>query len=215
MPTDIQQTSRPSTPLADIPDLTFPHETGYIPDEAECAALWDRYDMLDNIRAHSSLVARVATALAIRAKGMGMPVDVAEVKASGLLHDLAKTYCIRNGGGHAQLGASWVVQETGNQAIAQGVFHHVWWPWRIPVDDPLRVCSLPFFIIYADKRARHDTFVTLRERFDDLIVRYGDTEPHRKSILLSLTQGQAIEEALSRHLGLSLKDVRHPEELLS
>ena len=33
--------------------------------------------------------------------------------AAGLLHDLAKTYCIRHGGSHAQLGAAWVLEATG------------------------------------------------------------------------------------------------------
>ena len=36
--------------------------------------------------------------------------------------------------------------------------------------------------MYADKRARHDQFVTLEERFEDLLVRYGDTEEHRQGI---------------------------------
>lgn len=213
MPSDILHQTRPDTPLAGTPDLVFPHENTPAPDEAACLALWDRYEMLDNVRAHSRLVAKTATALAVLAKAKGLPVDVAEVTASGLLHDLAKTYCIRHGGGHASLGASWVVQETGNHAVAQGVFHHVWWPWALPVDDPARICSLPFFIIYADKRARHDVFVSLEKRFEDLLVRYGGTAEKEDGIRLSFAQAQAIEDALSRHLGIRLADVAAPEAI--
>lgn len=100
------------SPLATTPELLFPHRQAFIPSEQECHDLWDKYDMLDNIRAHCTLVARVATAVAGMAWEKGLQVNVPEVHASGLLHDLAKTYCVRHGGGHAQLGASWVVQET-------------------------------------------------------------------------------------------------------
>ena len=193
-------------PLGCLPELSFPHRLAPIPDEAACRQLWDKYGMLDNIRAHSLLVAKIATALALRAIDFGLQVDASEVRASALLHDIAKTYCIRQGGGHAQLGASCVVQETHNYAIARGVFYHVYWPWPLPVDDPVRICSLPFFVLYADKRARHDKLVTLRERFEDLLVRYGDTEQHRQGIQLSYEQGKSIEKALSAHLELTLDE---------
>ena len=192
------------SPLATTPELLFPHRQAFIPSEQECHDLWDKYDMLDNIRAHCTLVARVATAVAGMAWGKGLQVNVPEVHASGLLHDLAKTYCVRHGGGHAQLGASWGVQETGNYAIAQGVFHHVYWPWSLPRENDPRICSLPFFVMYADKRARHDQFVTLEERFEDLLVRYGDTEEHRQGIRQSYAQGKAIERSMSLILGRDL-----------
>ena len=203
-PGDPAQAEVPDYPLKGIPELRLPPRGGFVPDDEDCRRLWDKYDMLDNIRAHSSLVARVATTLAQRAAGRGLPVHVETVRASALLHDLAKTYCLRHGGSHAELGAAWVVQETGNLVLAQGVFHHVYWPWPLPVNDAAALCSLPFFIQYADKRARHDTFVSLEARFEDLLDRYGTTEDHRKGIRASYLQAKAMEEALSRHLGLDL-----------
>ena len=196
--------AEPAYPLSGMPALRFPGRSAYVPDDEACRALWDKYGMLGNIRAHSLLVARVATALALRAFSMGHDVNVPEVHASGLLHDIAKTYCVLHGGGHAQLGASWVVQETGNYAIAQGVFHHVYWPWKIPGDKTL--LALPFFVLYADKRARHDEFVTLEDRFQDLLVRYGDTERHRRGIRQSYWQGKAVETALSKLLETPLHE---------
>ncbi|MDO5537206.1 MAG: HD domain-containing protein [Desulfovibrionaceae bacterium] len=208
-PETLASVSVPDYPLAGIPELHFPARKGaLIPDDADCEKLWDKYEMLDNVRAHSRVVADVATELARHAFMLGLPVCIEEVRASGLLHDLAKTYCLRHGGGHAQLGASWVVQETHNYAIAHGVFHHVYWPWPLPADNAERMCSLPFFIMYADKRARHDQFVTLEERFDDLYVRYGNTETHRAGIRASYLQAKAIEAALSRHLCVDLSGIR-------
>ncbi len=194
----------PESPLRGIPQLLLPKAASPVPDEAACLALWDKYGMLDNIRAHSLLVADSATALARMAVERGFPVDVSAVRASGLLHDIAKTYCLLHGGSHAHLGAAWVVAETGNYAVAQGVFHHFCWPWPMPLDQPDRLCSLPFFIMYADKRARHDEFVTLDERFSDLLDRYGTTPQRRDGIFASYVQARDMEQALSGYLGRDL-----------
>ena len=78
------------------------------------------------------------------------------------------------------------------------------WPWAVP-DGP-EICSLPFFIIYADKRVRHDAIVNLDERFSDLLTRYGKNEMSRQSIKASLEQGKTIENALSSQLGWKLHE---------
>lgn len=189
-------------PLAALPQLLLSDVPyGDIPDVDACHALWDKYGMLDNIRAHSTQVAALATALAERAEARGCAVSVPMVRASALLHDIAKAYSIAHGGSHAQLGASWVVTETRNRAIAQGVMLHVHWPWAV---DPERICRLPFFVIYADKRIKHDRCVSLGERFEDLLIRYGHTEKARAGIQESYRQGQTIERALGARLGLNL-----------
>ena len=70
-----------------------------IPSEARCVALWDRFDMPEHIRAHSAKVALVAVQVAEVGRAKGFDVDVELVRASALLHDLAKIYCIRHGVG--------------------------------------------------------------------------------------------------------------------
>lgn len=160
--------------------------------------------MLDNIRNHSWLVACIATKLAERAAETGFDVDVAACRASGLLHDLAKTWCIQHGGSHAILGASWVVEETRHYGVAQGVILHVHWPWRLP--EGKAICCLPIFVIYADKRVRHDQLVTIDERFDDLIKRYGKSEAARQSIRNSCEQAKQIEASLSTQLNWKLNE---------
>ncbi len=171
-----------------------------VPDDETCFALWDTYAMMDNVREHSLLVAEFATALAQRAVQLGHPLCVASVRASALLHDIAKSYTIAHGGSHAQMGASWVVQATGNRHIAQGVALHVQWPWELPSN----VCDLVFFVIYADKRCMHNVCVTLEERYEDLLQRYGDTDHHKNLIRLSYEQGVNIEQALSALLECDL-----------
>ena len=194
-------------PLACLPEPALESPTqGSIPDDAACMALWDKYGMLDNIRAHSRMVAHIATELAQRARAAGFPVNVAAVRASAMLHDIAKTYSVLRGGSHAQLGASWVVAETRNHALAQGVLLHVHWPWAVPEQEPERLFSIPFFVIYADKRVKHDQCVPLRQRYEDLLVRYGHTEKARKGIRLSWQQGECIERAFEAHLGYAIHE---------
>lgn len=173
-------------------------------DDQTCFSLWDKYDMLDNIRRHSLMVAQISTELAKRALALGMEIDVCACRASGLLHDIAKTWCLKHGGGHAAIGASWVVQETRNYAVAQGVLLHVHWPWALP--EAAAVCSLPIFVLYADKRVRHDQYVPLQERFDDLVVRYGKSASAREHIRKSCEQAIELERALSRQLKWNLNE---------
>lgn len=189
-------------PLAALPRLAFvPSAPEWVPDMAACRALWDKYGMLENVRVHSAQVAALAVALAQRAAARGFVVDVEQVRAGALLHDIAKTYTIAHGGSHAQAGASWIVAETGNRTLAQCVMMHVHWPWEIGVEE---VCAPPFFIIYADKRIMHDRCVPLAERFEDLLGRYGHSDFARASIRESYVQAQNIESALTAQLGLEL-----------
>jgi putative nucleotidyltransferase with HDIG domain len=159
----------------------------FVPDDAECIRYWGLYAMLDNVAEHSRMVAEVATLLARRAVEMGLDVDVPTVRASALLHDLAKTYCIRHGGNHSQLGGAWVAELTGNPVIACGVTHHVYWPFAL---DVARYFT-PLAVLYADKRVNHNRLVSIEKRFDDLIVRYGI--PLNLQDTINETKEQALE----------------------
>ncbi len=74
--------------------------------------------MLENIKAHSMLVAKVAVQTSTLARESGVDIDIPTIQASALLHDIAKSYCIHHGGNHSQLGAAWVMQLTGNPVIS-------------------------------------------------------------------------------------------------
>ena len=160
--------------------------------------------MLPNVQRHSWLVAHIATQLAERVRKNGLDISVDAVRASALLHDIAKTYCLLYGGSHAQLGAAWVVNETGNHALAQGVAMHVHWPWPLPAGSA--ICALPFLVMYADKRVRHDVCVSLEDRFEDLLSRYGGSRATDDGIRASHEQGKLIERALSAQLGWDLHE---------
>ena len=193
---------------------------GRIPSDAECIALCEHYDIMPHIAAHCRRVADFATALARRAVELygerdsktSPPTDrnghspcthqlVEITRAAGLLHDIAKSFCIRNGGSHAQLGAAWVLDATGNYRIAQAIFHHVEWPWEFPDN----VCSPALFVGYADRRVKHDTYVPLEERYRDLLERYAKNDPQRyHTITAASKRAITLERALSAQLELPL-----------
>lgn len=175
-----------------------------VPRQEDCDALWDRYAMLENIRAHSRRVACLAYAMALRARERGLKVCPEAVLAAGLLHDLAKTHTIHYGGNHAQLGAAWVMRETGNGPIARAVLAHVFWPWEENADND--DFFMPLALLYADKRVMHDAYVRLEDRFDDLLVRYAVNDYVRSRIEMSHQQGKRVEVALSRRLGVNLDE---------
>ena len=159
--------------------------------------------MPEHIRNHSKQVALFAGLLAERAlhREPGLALDVKDVRLCGLLHDIAKYYTLLHGGSHAQLGAAWLIAETGRRDLAQGVMHHVYWPWEIANSE---VCSLPLLVMYADKRTMHANFVTLPERFEDLLTRYGIDDYTRQRITVAHQQALELETALSARLGMEL-----------
>lgn len=176
-----------------------------IPRVEDCHALWDSYFMRDNIRAHSTLVASMACGIGREANKLGYAISPEALTAAGLLHDLGKTYTIAHGGSHAQLGAAWTMRETRNGPIAQAVLFHVHWPWpeELLEDEHFLLTAI---ILYADKRVKHDQFVGLDERFEDLLARYGVDDYSRERITASHQQGTRIETALSRRLEVDLHE---------
>ncbi|WP_432737767.1 HD domain-containing protein [Maridesulfovibrio sp. FT414] len=172
----------------------------YVPTSDECVRWWEEFSMLDNIRSHSALVADVAVRVAEMAVRSGVDVDVPTIRASALMHDIAKSYCIHHGGNHSQLGAAWTMRLTGNPAVAMGVLHHVFWPFDPDADKYF----LPLVVSYADKRVMHDTLTTLDERFGDLKVRYGKTEKIIQRIHQTYEQALVLEERLGKLIGVDL-----------
>jgi len=173
-----------------------------VPDDRQCSEYWSQFSMLDNIAEHSLEVARVATFMAEKAKALGLNIDVPTVRASAMLHDIAKTYCIKHGGNHSQLGGGWVAEFTGNPAIACGVTHHVYWPFEMDIEKYFT----PLAVIYADKRVRHNNIVTIESRFMDLIKRYGVNDYIRSRIEITRSQAVKLENLMSDTIEVDLNE---------
>ncbi|WP_237559883.1 phosphohydrolase [Desulfohalovibrio reitneri] len=171
------------------------------PSVTECESLWDRFMMPGHIRRHSRVVAAVASQVADMARVAGVEdADIPAALASALLHDIAKHYTILYGGSHSQIGGAWVMELTGNPVLAQGIVHHVYWPYELDFKRYL----VPLCVLYADKRAKHDRLVSIDTRFDDLLERYGQTPEIQKKIRWTTLQAHEVERGLSELVGRDL-----------
>ncbi|MCB2218523.1 MAG: HD domain-containing protein [Desulfobulbaceae bacterium] len=136
--------------------------------------------MLDNIRQHSLLVARVAETLVRYLHAPDVETaDVAGVElviAGALLHDIAKTRCLDGSCRHAEEGQL-ICEEHGYPEIGRIVREHVILSSFKP--DRYRNGIFPAreIVYYADKRVRHDQIVSLQDRLDYIIERYSDHNP--------------------------------------
>lgn len=157
-----------------------------IPGIAECFQLMDEYAMLPNIRRHSVIVARAALWII---EGFGkselippaMP-DRSLVAAGSLLHDIAKTPCLRNGCDHAREGAE-ICLRLGYPEIASIVGEHV---VLKSYDEKLwsrGVFRAGEIIYYADKRVRHEEIVSLEDRLEYILERYGNGDPEMHRLI--------------------------------
>lgn len=167
-----------------------------IPERNECLALIDAHRMLPHIRRHSLVVCDVAVSLARLLNTRGYHFDIAEVEAAALLHDITKTQSLETGEDHARTGAE-LLESLGYYRIACIVRQH------IHPDDCPDTISVEELISYADKRVLHDRPVSLRERFDYLLERYGHTELAVKRIQQAFHRTRVIEQKIMDALNLA------------
>jgi uncharacterized protein len=142
-----------------------------IPTRDECLRLMSQYGMLDHIVHHSIKVARVALFLSTELNKRGQKIDVGLVEAASLLHDLTKTLCFKTKEDHAQTGSR-LLKEMGYERVGEVVAEHV----VLSNKRDHSSVSEKEVVNYADKRVQHDRIVSLKERFSDLMDRYGKSE---------------------------------------
>ena len=169
----------------------------------DCLALMEAYGMWDNIVRHSLLVEQVAGVLTEVLLKAGENLDPLEVMAGALLHDITKTKSIQTRENHALTGQE-LLENLGYPRIGKIVGCHVQLPMTIFSQE---VVSAEEIVHYADKRVLHDTIVSLSERFQDLVIRYGKT-PDACSRLKALEdQTYRIEEKIFSRIDLLPEDI--------
>ncbi|MGB3211725.1 MAG: HDIG domain-containing metalloprotein [Desulforhopalus sp.] len=177
---------------------------GIIPSIQQCLDFHDRFEMLENIRAHSFIVARVAESLvdSLRRTGRtaGPLPDKDEVIAGALLHDIAKTLCLKTDCRHAEIGRQ-ICIELGYPKLAEVVAEHVvlkYFPAHLYVQG---IFGTKEIVFYSDKRVCHDKVVSLEERLDYILSRYGDNNPAKEKLIrLNFNQTREFEKYLFNFL---------------
>ncbi len=171
-----------------------------IPNLRECDDLMARYGMLPNIVAHSRQVMRVALAIADN-MGNGAAVDRDLVMAAALLHDITKTRALETKESHDRTGGT-LLRELGFPRVGEIVEQHV----ILTGFDPEATLSEREIVNYADKRVMHDRVVSLDERVEDLILRYGVTEAAVASIRRNRQTAGAVEKKIRAAMAVDLED---------
>lgn len=172
------------------------------PSIRQCLQYIEQYEMLSNIRDHSFMVARVAKTLVegLARSNRSHAPDAGEVIAGALLHDIAKTRCLHNNSHHAREGQL-ICEELGYPHIGEIVVEHVVlknFNEQLYLEGIFGAKEL---VYYADKRVRHDQIVSLADRLDYIVERYGDgstTKEERIRQNFSITI--RFEELLFDHL---------------
>jgi putative nucleotidyltransferase with HDIG domain len=149
-----------------------------IPTMEECLDLMVTYRMRDNIRAHSIVVERVAREISRGLREAGVPLSLRKVAAGALMHDIAKTACLGTGSDHAAKGAEICLSHHFDE-IAVIVGEHV----RLRNYQPQGAICEKEVVYYADKRVNHDRIVSLEERLDYLLQRYGRNEARLRRLI--------------------------------
>ena len=173
------------------------------PTLSECLDLMTAYRMLPNIQEHSLRVRDVALMVGNHLLSAGFALDLQLLEAGALLHDIAKTASLNNGGEHARLGAEWLI-DLGYPAVAEIIREHVWLsrdpagPW------PPREVEI---VNYADKRVLHNLVVTLDQRFVDLLSRYGRTPEIRQHITSNQKRSNILENKIFAGLSIIPDDI--------
>ncbi len=159
--------------------------------------------MLPNIRAHSIMVARVAGFLGARLSGAGQEISLPLIVSGALLHDIAKTQTLNNDGRHDELGGE-ICRTHGFDELADIVAEHVILKNGVPFD----CCAEKEIVYYADKRVRHEEIVSLVDRLDYIIERYGNGDEWiHERIRENFANAHAIEDKIFSRLDVTPSEV--------
>lgn len=156
-----------------------------IPTLAQSIQMMDQYGMLVNIRHHSLVVARLAARIhaGLCSTAPDHPqCDGNLVITGALLHDIAKTPCLRNNGDHAKIGAD-ICRQEGFPEIAAIVEEHVILGQYEPERYQNGFFNAREIVYYADKRVRHHLVVDLTERLEYILEHYGRGNPVRQALI--------------------------------
>jgi uncharacterized protein len=175
-----------------------------VPSREECLALMEEQSMLSNIRSHSLQVARVAQVLAAHLPSSNPPLDLALLEAGALLHDIAKTECLKTKKKHTEIGANFL-RTRGYPEVAEIVAQHVNLDEGQSRNQRITEIAL---VHYADKRVLHDEIVDLETRFHYLQERYGRTPEDQQRIAALLESSLKQEKKIFRFLPFSPTDIR-------
>lgn len=176
-----------------------------IPSISECLNIMDKYYMMENIKAHSLTVTKVAYIITsfFASSGDNKKIQMEKVIAASLLHDIGKTEALKSGTDHTKTGVA-ICLENRFYEIAEIVAEHV----ILKHFDMKSPCTEKEIVYYSDKRVNHDKVVSLDERLSYIIERYGRGDPGIcQAIKRNFTLCRKVENKIFNRASLSPEDI--------
>ncbi len=174
-----------------------------IPSPQECLDIMHKYHMLDNIKAHSLMVAKVAYLITTAAVQNAPHISPSLVLAGALLHDIGKTEALRNGGDHVEIGQE-ICRMEGLAEVVPIVAEHV--VLKSFTED--RKITAKEIVYYADKRVNHDEIVPLERRLEYILERYACGNPRLEDLIIrNFNVCKQVEAKLFRCLDFEPSDI--------
>jgi putative nucleotidyltransferase with HDIG domain len=156
----------------------------------------EKYNMLSNIKLHSIVVAKVSHLIASGLRHAGIEISIEKVVAGALLHDIGKTISLDTSNDHAKIGSE-ICRENNFHEVADIVAEHVVLK-DYSVDGDY---SEKEIVYYGDKRVNHDRIVSLDERENYILERYGrNIEELRNRIKANFLLCREVENKLFKKL---------------
>jgi putative nucleotidyltransferase with HDIG domain len=173
-----------------------------IPTQEQCYRLMCDMKMMDHIVVHSMQVCRVATFLTEHLNSQQYRLNRDVIRAAALLHDITKTRSFKTEENHALTGGQFLAEQ-GYPEIGELVRQHV----RLDeYPDPVALREVEI-INYADKRVLHDKVVSLEERLDYILEKYGKLPGHQKRIRWLWQKTIAMEDKIFSSISFVPEDL--------
>ena len=159
----------------------------------------DKYEMLEHIKAHSLVVAKVAHFLARTLLDAGIDISVEKATAGALMHDIGKTASLESGQDHTEIGRQ-ICLKNNLYEIADIVEEHV----RLKNYNLNSSLSEKEIVFYSDKRVNHDRIVSLEDHLAYILKRYGrNHEELCNAIRANFNLCKKVEEKLFNKLNFN------------
>ena len=172
-----------------------------IPSSEECSVMLEHYLAVpEAIKAHSRAVAKAAMRIGEVLNAAGKHLNLSLIHASALLHDICKGE--KN---HADKGAAWL-ERNGFPEVASIVAEHtdILWKEERKAGDAVDEMALVYL---ADKILGGERLLTLAERKEAALVKYGQEEAVRQNITARFNRAEKIQSAVEKITGRTLDSI--------
>ena len=139
------------------------------PSLAQCMDWWEEWDVPENIRHHSTVVARSAYVVAMKMRKKGISLDPILAHRAGLVHDLDKIDTLHESGAHGMIGADFLAAR-GYPKVGKIVRDHIM--STINHSDFESRSWENKLVFFCDKLVEGDELVPFDRRLAALKIRY-------------------------------------------